>query len=349
MSLNAQRAINWVEQGYIPDSLIRKGIQQLLKDRLNEIHADNVEKQTELKNLFVDDLRKSPIAMVPEKTNEQHYEIPAKFYDLVLGERNKYSCCFWDKNTPTLRKAEENALTITCLHAQLNNGQKILELGCGWGSLTLWIAQKHPQSHITAVSNSHSQRQHIEARAQALGLSNIEVITCDMNNFNLNQQFDRVVSVEMFEHMRNWELLFSKVAGWLNDDGKFFMHVFTHRQAIYAFEVKDSSDWMSEYFFTGGMMPSDDLPLYFQQHLEIETTWAWDGKHYEKTSNAWLQNMDNNKHEIMQLIKDTYGADNAQTWWMRWRIFFMACAELFSFDNGQEWHVMHYTFSKALK
>lgn len=346
MSLNAQRAINWVEQGYLPDSIIRKGIQRLLKDRLKEIHAGNAEKQNLLKNKFIDAMRQSPIAMLPEKANEQHYEVPAKFYDLVLGKHNKYSCCFWEEDTQSLNKAEENALDISCLHAQLNNGQQILELGCGWGSLTLWMAQKYPQSQITAVSNSHSQRQHIEKCAHTLDLTNIEVITCDMNDFNIDKQFDRVVSIEMFEHMRNWELLFSKISAWLKDDGKLFMHVFTNKQAVYAFEVKDRSDWMSEYFFTGGMMPSDDLALYFQQHLAITNTWVWNGNHYAKTSNAWLQNMDNNQAALMQLIKDTYGEDNAQTWWMRWRIFFMACAELFAFENGQQWHVMHYLFNK---
>jgi len=170
---------------------------------------------------------------------------------------------------------------------------------------------------------------------------------CDINDFNINKQFDRVVAIEIFEHMRNWELLFRKIAFWLNDDGKLFMHVFTNRQAVYAFEVNDSSDWMSEYFFTGGMMPSDDLALYFQRHLSIENTWAWNGNHYTKTANAWLQNMDINKAAVMQLIKDAYGEDNAQTWWMRWRLFFMACAELFAFDNGEQWHVMHYTFNKT--
>ena len=347
MSLNAQRAINWVEQGYVPDSIIRKGIQRLLKDRLKEIHASDTEKMTALKNLFVESMREAPIAMVPEKANEQHYEVPAQFYNLVLGEFNKYSCCFWDEDTHSLSKAEQNALDITCLHAQLADGHKVLELGCGWGSLTLWMAKKYPKSHITAVSNSHSQREHIKRSAKALHLKNIEVITCDMNDFTIDKKFDRVVSIEMFEHMRNWEKLFNKISSWLYDDGKFFMHVFTHRQAAYAFEVKDSSDWMSEYFFTGGMMPSDDLPLYFQKHLAIENTWSWDGKHYEKTSNAWLQNMDDQKKAVMQIIKDTYGEANAQTWWIRWRIFFMACAELFAFDNGQQWHVMHYLFNKA--
>lgn len=342
-------AINLVEQGYVPDTIIRAGIKRLLNDRLTEIHADNIEALTALKNSFVESMRQSPIAMLPEKANEQHYEVPAHFYDLVLGIHGKYSCCFWDENSLTLNQAEKSALELTCSHAQLNDGHKILELGCGWGSLTLWMAEHYPQSKITAVSNSHSQKNYIDAQAKELSLSNIEVITCDMNDFDTDKQFDRVVSVEMFEHMRNWGMLFSKVGTWLKDDGKFFMHVFANRQSAYAFEVKESSDWMSEYFFSGGMMPSDDLPLYFQQDLAIETSWAWDGKHYEKTSNAWLENMDNNKAEILKLFNDTYGEDNAQVWWVRWRIFFMSCAELFGFEDGQQWHVMHYTFNKAMK
>lgn len=346
MSMNSQHAINWVEQGYIPDSIIRKGIQRLLKVRLNDVQIDNLEMLSVLKNSFIEDMRTAPIALMPEKANEQHYEVPSKFYDLILGDHNKYSCCFWNDDTTSLNQAEENALKLSCLHAQLSNGQQILELGCGWGSLTLWMAQNYPQSQITAISNSHSQRQHIEKCAHALDLTNIEVITCDINDFNTEKQFDRVVSIEMFEHLRNWELIFKKIADWLKQDGKFFMHVFTNRQAVYAFEVKDSSDWMSEYFFSGGMMPSDDLALYFQRHLAIEKTWSWDGNHYAKTSNAWLQNMDNNKTALMQIIKDTYCEHNSQTWWMRWRLFFMSCEELFAFDNGQQWHVMHYTFNK---
>ncbi|HEY9050046.1 MAG TPA: cyclopropane-fatty-acyl-phospholipid synthase family protein [Gammaproteobacteria bacterium] len=346
MSLNTQRAINWVEQGYIPDKIIRKGIRRLLKQRLQEIHASDAEKATALKALFIESMSRAPLALSPEKANEQHYEVPAKFYELVLGEHKKYSCCYWDKETSSLHKAEENALSISCMHADLVDGQNILELGCGWGSLTLWMARQYPNSQITAVSNSRSQREHIEQTANKAGLNNIQVITCDMNDFETDKTFDRILSIEMFEHMRNWKLLFKKISHWLNDDGKFFMHVFSHRHSPYVFEAKDSSDWMSEYFFTGGMMPSDDLPLYFQQKIEIIKSWAWNGDHYARTSNAWLHNMDQHKQQITSLIKDTYGEDNIQIWWMRWRLFFMACAELFAYDNGQQWHVMHYLFKK---
>lgn len=346
MNTNAQRAINWVEQGYVPDNIVRNGIRRLLKTRLKDVYANDAEKYSALKEKFIESMGQAPIALVPDKANEQHYEVPARFYELVLGQHKKYSCCYWDEQTSNLGKAEENAFEISCEHANLENGQNILELGCGWGSFTLWMAQHYPMSTITAVSNSHSQREHIEQLARTKGIENIQVITCDMNDFDTDEKYDRVVSIEMFEHMRNWKMLFHKVAGWLNDNGKFFMHVFAHRNVTYAFEVNDSSDWMSEYFFSGGMMPSDDLALYFQDDLKINHHWGWDGEHYAKTSNAWLSNMDNHKQELMNLFKTTYGQEQAQTWWMRWRLFFMACAELFAYDNGQQWHVMHYQFSK---
>jgi len=347
MTINAQQTINWVEQGYIPDNIVRKGIRRLLKSRLHEIQANNLEQADDLKRQFIESMRQSAVALSPEKANQQHYEVPTKFYELVLGKHNKYSCCYWQDQTEALSEAEENALKLSCAHADLSNGQQVLELGCGWGSLTLWMAQHYPDSHITAVSNSHSQKQYIEEKSVRLGITNVNIITCDMNDFESDNIFDRVVSIEMFEHMRNWESLLNKVSGWLKDEGKFFMHVFSHIQIPYAFEVKDSSDWMSEYFFTGGMMPSDDLPLYFQQDLKISNSWTWNGGHYAKTSNAWLSQMDANKHTIMPLLVSVYGKDQASIWWMRWRLFFMACAELFAYDNGQQWHVKHYLFNKA--
>jgi cyclopropane-fatty-acyl-phospholipid synthase len=346
MSLNAQRAINWIEQGYLPDNIVRKGIRRLLKERLLSIHADDAATASLEKNRFIAQMNQSPIALSPEKANQQHYEVPAEFYEWVLGKHNKYSCCYWRDETSTLEQAEIHAFEETCCHADLSNGQEILELGCGWGSLTLWLATHYPDSRITAVSNSHSQRIHIENRAHAAGLDNVAVITCDMNDFDIDQRFDRIVSVEMFEHMRNWRRLFKRVAGWLKDDGRFFMHVFSHRQSVYAFEVKNASDWMSEHFFSGGMMPSDDLALYFQNDLQIVNTWTWNGNHYAKTAEAWLRNMDANKDQVFLLIAKIYGEQQAQTWWMRWRLFFMACAESFAYAKGQQWHVRHYLFQK---
>ncbi len=345
--MNTQRTINWVEQGYIPDSIIRQGIRRLLKQRLQQICADDLQASHQQKQAFIQHMRLAPIALSPEKANQQHYEVPAAFYDTVLGVANKYSCCYWDDDTTSLEKAEINALQLSCEHADLQDGQRILELGCGWGSLTLWMARHYPSSQITAVSNSHSQKAYIEQQAEKAGVQNIQIITCDMNDFSIDAAFDRIVSIEMFEHMRNWQQLLHRVSQWLAPEGKFFMHVFSHRSVPYAFEVKDESDWMSDVFFTGGMMPSDDLLLHFQDSLQLQKSWVWNGDHYAKTCNAWLANMDQHKNSLMPLINDTYGIEHSQQWWMRWRIFFMACAELFAFDQGQQWHVMHYLMSKS--
>ncbi len=346
MATTAQTALQWSEQGYVPDRVIRLGIKRLLAERLIEIdHSDN-EKMAEAQYQFIQDMQAAPIALLPEKANEQHYEVPAEFFHTVLGDHKKYSCCYWPEGVASLDEAEKLALLETCKHARLNNGQKILELGCGWGSLTLWMAEHYPNSQIDAVSNSHSQREYIESMAASRGLTNINVITCDMNDFDTAERYDRVLSVEMFEHMRNWSQLYKNINRWLNDDGLFFKHIFVNRGVPYLFLDQNEDDWMSRYFFSGGMMPSDDLPLHFQKHLELQRQWRWQGEHYEKTSNAWLQNMDDNKDSLWPLLETAYGSDQVQKWWMRWRMFFMACAELFAYNNGQEWYVSHYLFGK---
>ena len=273
--------------------------------------------------------------------------MPADFFNLALGKHRKYSSCYWSGDVKNLDESEAAALKETCHHADLKNGQAILELGCGWGSLSLWMAKHYPDSQITSVSNSNSQREFILAEAARRKLSNLNVITCDMNHFEINQKFDRIVSVEMFEHMRNYQILFEKLNQWLKPEGKFFMHIFCHRDVPYAFEVQGDDDWMSQFFFSGGFMPSDDTPLQFQKHLKIAKQWRWDGTHYEKTANAWLENMDNNRDKITPILARCYGAENVQVWRQRWRIFFMACAELFGFNHGQEWWVGHYLFEKG--
>jgi len=339
-------ALDLSESGFIPSIVLRRGIRLLIKHRLKEIHATDPELMASDQFKFIQQMNKSPIALLTEKANEQHYEIPAHFYQYVLGDYQKYSSCYWDSETTCLTEAEELALIKTCEHAKLQDDQSILELGCGWGSLTLFMAKRFPNSRITAVSNSHSQREYILSKAKKRGLNNIKVITCDMNDYKPEQTFDRIVSVEMMEHMRNYSALYEKIASWLNNDGKFFKHIFVHRSTPYAFDVKDESDWMSQYFFSGGMMPSDDLPLWFQEHLTIQNRWRWNGTHYEKTANAWLENMENNREEIFSILEKTYGEENAEKWWNRWRMFFMACAELFGYRNGDEWWVSHYLFSK---
>ena len=339
-------ALKLAEKNLVPDWLIRIGIRSLLKDRLTEICSDRPENLQKHKIKFVNTMNRSPIAVDTNLANDQHYEVPADFYHYSLGINKKYSSCYWNNSTNTLNDAEQLALKKTCEHAELKNGHRILELGCGWGSLTLWMAKKYPKSKITAVSNSHSQRKYIESQAKQRKLTNVKIITCNMTEFDTKLKFDRIVSVEMFEHMRNFAALYEKISNWLKKDGKFFKHIFVHKSAPYLFQVKDSNDWMSQYFFSGGMMPSIDLPLYFQSSLKIEQQWLWDGTHYAKTAREWLNNTDKNKTEIMNIFKDCYGSDQAELWLQRWRIFFMACEELWNYDQGQEWMVAHYLFSK---
>ena len=346
MASSIALAVNWVEQGYVPDRVVRVGIRRLLAQRLAEIGERDASASAEITQAFVEAMRQAPLALLPEKANQQHYEVPADFFGLVLGAQRKYSCCWWPEGVTTLDEAETAALAETCARAGLSDGQQVLELGCGWGSLSLWMAAHYPGSQITAVSNSASQRQHIERQAQQRGLRNLRVITCDFNHFDTDQRFDRVVSVEMFEHLRNWPNAFAQVARWLLPNGRFFMHVFAHRSVPYAFVEKDDNDWMSRHFFSGGMMPSDDLALHCQRDLQVVRRWRWDGRHYQRTSEAWLANMDAQREAVWPVLERTYGAAAAQVWWMRWRLFFMSCAELFGYDDGQQWWVSHCLFER---
>ena len=334
------------EKGFLPDSIVRTGIRQLVEKRMQEIRANNCEAGISSLTSFIKAMNAATIAEVPELANAQHYEVPAEFFNHCLGVSRKYSSCFWLSDTEDLDEAEILALQQTCNHADLQDGQAILELGCGWGSLSLWMATHYPKAQITGVSNSNSQREYIMQMAKSLGITNLNIITADMNVFEAPEQYDRIVSVEMFEHMRNWQVLYGKVASWLKPNGKFFKHIFVHRNTPYLFEVQDNDDWMSQYFFSGGMMPSDDLPLHFQDDLKLAERWRWDGTHYEKTANAWLQNMDANHDLITPILVQTYGAKDAQMWRNRWRMFYMACAVLFGHNKGQEWWVGHYLFVK---
>lgn len=345
-SSSTSAAIHWVEQGLVPDGAVRLGVRRLLRQRLVELDSGNPEAVALRSEAFFDGLREAPLALLPEKANEQHYELPAEFFTGVLGPHRKYSCCWWPEGVQTLEQAEAAALAETCARAGLADGQRILELGCGWGSLSLWMAEHFPRAHITAVSNSHSQRLFITAEAAARGLGNLEVITCDFNDFETGERFDRVVSVEMFEHLRNWPRAFSHVARWLKPQGRFFMHVFVHREAPYPFEARDASDWMSRHFFSGGMMPSDDLALRCQDDLRLLQHWRWDGRHYARTSAAWLARMDARRATLMPLLVAVYGERDAPVWWTRWRLFFISVEELFGYAEGGQWWVGHYLFEK---
>ena len=337
-------AVEFTERGVVPDRIVRAGIRRLVHARLDDIAAQDPAAGAAQAEAFVGAMRSAPVALVPHKANEQHYEVPSAFFGHILGRRRKYSSAWWPAGVTDLNGAEEAALAATAERAGLADGHRILELGCGWGSLTLWMGERYPRARITAVSNSHSQRTHIEAEAQRRSLSNVQVVTTDVAELQPGARYDRVVSVEMFEHLRNWPEMFRRVAGWLEPGGRFFLHVFVHRSTPYAFEAHDESDWMARYFFSGGMMPSDDLALRFQDNLALVARWRWDGTHYARTAEAWLANMDARREAVRPILAQTYGAERAGVWWARWRMFFMSCAELFGHDQGREWFVAHYLF-----
>jgi len=339
------KLIELAEKGIIPDYFIRQGIVRNCENRLNNENVSNTEKVSSKKQSWIQQMKDSPIALVPEKANEQHYEVPPAFFENVLGKHLKYSSGYWPDGVNSLDESEESMLELSFERAQLVDGDSILELGCGWGSLTCYMASKLPNSKITAVSNSKDQKEHILNRCKNQGLDNIEVITADMNDFGTENKYDRVVSIEMFEHMRNYKKLLSKISSWLHDGGKLFIHIFTHQSVVYPFENQGEADWMAREFFSGGMMPSHDLLLHFQDDLIIDDVWSMSGTHYEKTSLAWVNKMDANKDSIMKIFLKTYG-DDAKLWFQRWRIFFMSCEKLFGYNNGSEWGVSHYRFSK---
>jgi len=323
-----------IESGKVPDEALRAGIRLSCRTRL----LTEGRKGAARRSSFVADRTRGPLAVRADAANAQHYEVPAAFFAKVLGPRLKYSSCLWEPGTTTLAAAEEAMLALTCERAGLVDGMDILELGCGWGSLTTWMAEHYPSSRILALSNSAPQRATIEARGHA----NVEVQTADITDWSTDRTFDRVVSVEMFEHLRNYGLLFQRIASWLRPDGKLFVHVFSHKQYAYLYD----HGWMARRFFTGGTMPSHDLFTEFDDHLVREQRWLVDGTHYAKTSEAWKQNLDAHAAELFPVMTDTYGAGHEHAWLADWNVFFLACAELFGFREGQEWAVTHHLFAR---
>ncbi|MFN4260096.1 MAG: SAM-dependent methyltransferase [Gemmataceae bacterium] len=334
--------IDLAENGWLPDYLIRMGIRRLLAARIRQerLQGDSSERALEQVRL----LKNSPIALATDQANTQHYEVPAEFFKSVLGPRLKYSCCLYPHSSMTLGQAEECMLRLTCTRAELEDGMKVLDLGCGWGSLSLWIAEHYPRCQVTALSNSTGQRRFIEARANERGLDNIRVITANITNYVGDGNYDRVISVEMFEHLRNYETILARLASWLRPEGKLFVHIFCHREWVYTFDVTGHHDWMARHFFTGGLMPSFNLLGHFNRDLIIRQRWQVDGRHYARTCEAWLRNLDANHANLISLFATHFGRNSARIVLQRWRMFFMACAELFGFRGGTEWFVGHYLF-----
>ncbi|HSN54301.1 MAG TPA: cyclopropane-fatty-acyl-phospholipid synthase family protein [Candidatus Sulfomarinibacteraceae bacterium] len=333
-------AVELAERRVLPDPIVRAGMRRLLGRRLRQERRRDLELGGLALHRFVDEMRSSPVAVATDDANRQHYELPAEFFEAVLGPYLKYSSGLWTDDVHDLATAEARMLELTCERAGIADGMEVLDLGCGWGSLSLWIARHHPGCRVLAVSNSRTQAEFIRARCRAEGHRRVEVVTADMNDFATPRRFDRVVSVEMFEHMRSWPRLFERVAGWLEPGGAFLQHVFCHGRFAYHYEDEGAADWMARYFFTGGIMPSADLPRRFPEHLEVVEQWRVSGLHYSRTLDAWLAAMDRERERLTPVFNATYGVD-ASRWFARWRMFFMACSELFRYRGGSEWFVIH--------
>ena len=333
-------------RGLIPDWILRRGVRSQGKERLNMINKVDSTKEY---SKFINEASTGNIAVNTDDANNQHYEVDSEFFKYCLGKNLKYSCCFWDENTLDLDAAEDNMLEIYSERAQITDGMNILDIGCGWGSLSLFLAQKYPKSEITGVSNSSSQKIFIDSVASERNISNLNIITRDINDFRTEEKYDRILSIEMFEHTKNTKKLMNLINDWLNPNGLFFMHVFAHKENPYYFDRDQKNAWMAKYFFTGGMMPNHNLFKDLKSNLEYQKSWMLSGEHYERTSNAWLDKMDQNKIKILSLFERSNSSSVAKRKFHFWRLFYIACAEIFGYDNGNEWVVSHHLFKKSAK
>ena len=335
-----------IGSGFLPDLLIRLGVRYLVRKRLKQSYSVDPETRQEKLKEFISALEKQPIAVNTKEANSQHYELPARFFEMVLGQHLKYSCSYFRSKRDTLDDAELNMLDLYVQRSQIRNGDRVLELGCGWGSLTLHLARNFPDCKIIALSNSKTQKDFIGQKMKTENIRNVEIIVEDINDFNIDKKFDRIVSIEMFEHVRNYKKLFKKIYNFLKKDGLLFIHIFSHKEIAYPFEAKDRSDWMSKYFFTGGTMPSSYLLTYFMHPFRVKDHWMVSGKQYYYTSCKWLDNMDKHRSEIIDLFKMVYGQDH-KLWYQYWRIFFIAVAGLFGYGDGDQWLINHYLLEKV--
>jgi cyclopropane-fatty-acyl-phospholipid synthase len=341
-----------LEKGLIPEFLLRLIIRLHLEYRLSQ-QPDTVEEIQKHLNMFIEKMEKNPITIEIKKANEQHYEIPTRFFQQILGGRLKYSCGYWDnipsyKDLPSnLDKSEEDMLFITCKRAQIEDGQRILELGCGWGSLLFFILENYEVSEYVAITNSKSQKQYIETLAEKRNINNLRVIKSDVSQINTEGEFDRIVSIEMFEHVRNYRKLLAKLSQILKKEGKLFIHIFTDKNYPYFYELDSTSGWMAKYFFRGGIMPSANLLFYFSDNFSVEKVWRVNGLNYKLTLDAWLRKMKNNKKTVFPILEDTYGKKNAKKWWHYWNTFFISCSEAFGIHNGNQRFVSHYLLNKG--